>query len=61
MYSVQGKSTLTYSVRGFEDFVTGFQKVAPKVGFHTKKGLFLAIFKCRGIVFLLRTIYIFGA
>ena len=61
MYSVQGKSTLTYSVRGFEDFVTGFQKVAPKVSFHTKNGLFLAIFKCRGIVLLLRKMLIFCA
>ena len=61
MYSVQGKSTLTYSVRGFEDFVTGFQKVAPKVSFHTKNGLFLAIFKCREIVRLVRKIYIFCA
>ena len=61
MYSVQGKSTLTYSVRGFEDFVTGFQKVAPKVSLDTKNGLSLANFKCRGIVLLLRKIYIFGA
>ena len=46
-------SDLTYSIGGFDDFVTGFQKITLKVIFPTKNGLFLAIFACRGIIVLL--------
>ena len=52
---------LTYSIGGFDDFVSGFQKIKLKVSLHTKNGLFLAIFKCRGIVLLLRKMLIFCA